>query len=529
MKKRLFVLVIAVIFTMVAFAMPMPSLAAGHEGETTAALQAASGKIIAKGTCGKNVTWKLDDGGVLFISGTGAMKNYTYASGLGGNGGPWAKYENQIRTVKIGQGVTSVGNYAFYDCKNLKKVSLPAGLKKIGEYAFAFCEKLSQIKLPKSLEMIDVRAFDFCTSLKSITLPKNLKKMESGAFARSGLTSIEVPASLAKITDEYSWFDGCKSLKSVKLPAGLNKISAFMFGGCTSLKSITIPKSVTSIGYCAFEGCKNLQKVNFPSGLKELGSESFMLCESLTSVELPEGLTTIGGECVFERCTKLKSVTIPKSVKKIGNACFWDCPNLKTVYYNGTSADWKKIKILEYGNSNKAIKTAKRYKAYPIKATVGKGGKVSSTGTGLKGQGQQTTLTAKPGKGYYFAGWKEGNKTVSTSQKYTFKVSKARTLKATFVKIATPKVTGKATGKTSVKLSWRKVAGATGYQIYRASSKNGKYVKVAEISKGSTLSYTDKKLSPGKTYYYKVRAVAKGKATTTYGKYAAAVRVKTRR
>lgn len=90
---------------------------------------------------------------------------------------------------------------------------------------------------------------------------------------------------------------------------------------------------------------------------------------------------------------------------------------------------------------------------------------------------------------------------------------------ASFAKLSAPALTAASAELTSVKVSWKKIAGATGYEIYRADSKNGKYVKKAVISKAGTVNYTDKGLTTGKTYYYKMRAVASGTVKTTYSSY----------
>ena len=147
---------------------------------------------------------------------------------------------------------------------------------------------------------------------------------------------------------------------------------------------------------------------------------------------------------------------------------------------------------------------------YTISAAAETGGSV--TGGGTYDYGTQITLTATPKTGYRFVCWIEDTKQVSVNTQYTFSVTKNRTLKAEFEKLDIPtSVKVKSAGYNSLALSWKKVSGAAGYEIYRAVSKNGSYTKVKTVS---TTSYTDTKRTTGKQYYYKVCAVyAAGNST----------------
>ena len=317
--------------------------------------------IVASGTCGDNLTWKLDDEGTLTISGKGAMTEW-----VNSDSAPWKTYSNTINKVVIQPGVTSIGGHAFSKCKNLTSITIPEGVTSIGsdafsgcssltsitipegvtsigEYAFYACENLKSITIPKSVTSIGNYAFGGCSSLTSITIPEGVTSIEGGVFYKcSSLTSITIPESVTSI----GWyaFQGCSSLTSITIPEGVTSIGWYAFQGCSSLTSITIPEGVTSIGKNEFSGCKNLTSITIPEGVTIIEAEAFRGCSSLTSITIPEGVTNIG-ENAFRGCSSLKSITIPERVTSIGEYAFYACDGLIDVTYHSTMERWEKISI----------------------------------------------------------------------------------------------------------------------------------------------------------------------------------------
>ena len=114
----------------------------------------ADAAVIESGTCGENLTWTFEDGGVLTISGEGAMDDYYSV--------PWYNYRNKITSVSIGGGVTSIGENAFENCDNLVKVVIPGNVTMIGENAFSYCDALTSVTIPNSVTSIDAYAFAGC-------------------------------------------------------------------------------------------------------------------------------------------------------------------------------------------------------------------------------------------------------------------------------------------------------------------------------------------------------------------------------
>ena len=150
MKKRLLSFVLAVL--MIASLLPATALAAG---------------IVDSGTCGaegdgSNLTWTLDSDGVLTISGSGDMHGYDYGS----SGAPWD--DSRVKSAVIAEGVTSIGSYAFDDCKSLTSVTIPDSVTSIGDSAFCNCKSLTSVTIPDSVTRIGKQAFDYCTSLTDV-------------------------------------------------------------------------------------------------------------------------------------------------------------------------------------------------------------------------------------------------------------------------------------------------------------------------------------------------------------------------
>jgi len=262
MKKKLFVLPIIIVVMIAMLVFP-----------------ASAATEVDSGTCGDNLTWTLDDEGVLTISGEGEM-----------TGGLWLYHRDSIQRVVIEPGVTSISEYAFDGCSNLTEVVIPEGLTTIGGRAF----------------------FD-CVNLVDITIPDSA-------------------------TNLGEWiFRGCSSLKSMIIPEGVTQIGNGMFFGCKSLTSVTIPEDVTSIGASAFCQCNNLASVTIPENVTSIGDYAFASCGSFTEVEIPAKVTSIG-QYAFNGCYDLASVTFYGDAPAIDAVAFsWVTT---TVYYPCSNDTW---------------------------------------------------------------------------------------------------------------------------------------------------------------------------------------------
>ena len=315
------------------------------------------------------LTWTLDYDGKLTISGTGAMKDYDY------NNNQSPVYMNSsVKKVVIEDGVTSIGNWAFYKCTSLTTITIPDSVTSIGDWAFYKCTSLTTITIPDSVTSIGEAAFRGCSSLTSITIPDSVTSIGDAAFSHcSNLKSITIPDSVTSI-GKYA-FCNCSSLTSITIPDSVTSIGESALAGCVNLTSITIPKSVTSIGSGVFDGCNNLTVylesgstlTSNDLGVNESKIGSYWVEDNLTwkldadgtltisgtgamkdydynnnpspanqkkgsvkKVVIKDGVTSIGKDA-FKNCSNLKSITILDSVTSIGDFAFSDCSSLTSI------------------------------------------------------------------------------------------------------------------------------------------------------------------------------------------------------
>lgn len=345
------------------------------------------------GSCGmqgNNLTWTLDDSGILTISGNGAMADYDDNSS--GKSAPWQDVSTKINTVVVENGVTSIGDYAFYGCSDLGSVTISSGVVSIGSYAFSCCHSLNSITIPGGLSSIGSYAFSYCSNLNSITIPigttaigdyafykcRNLSNAtlpdsvtSLGAYAFyecESLSDVKIPAKVTAIS-EYTFY-GCSSLSNVTIQDGTTNIGEYAFYGCSSLINIILPETVTLIGNYAFWECQSLASVKLPATLQILGEGAFSGCTSLISVSIPSSLTEISKRA-FLGCTKLASVEIPNSIKTIAYAAFDNCGALTDVYFGGSDMDWQ---MLQRGidGGNIALSNATKHYAWIVPKDHGK-------------------------------------------------------------------------------------------------------------------------------------------------------------
>ena len=482
--------------------------------------------IYDSGSCGENVTWTLTADGTLTISGTGAMTDYTYDSRS-----PWYSCRTYIKRVVMQQGVTSIGDHAFWDCSGLTSVTIPDGVTNVGQSAFWACSSLTDIYYGGYGTDWQKLNVSIPTSATVHFKDNIYGKGDCGINVTWELTgdSTLIISGTGRISN-YSydnnapWYSCRAYIKRVVIQQGVRAIGDQAFYYCENLTSVTIPDSVTSIGGGAFSGCAALTSVTIPSSVTSIGWSAFKNCTALTFMTIPESVTYIGGE-VFSNCVRLARVTIPKSVTEISSKAFYYCDSLTDVYYAGTAADWAKISISE-GNED-LLAAALHCKPTPLTAPSVTGGNDSQGRPTLKwnavtGAAKYEVYRARSLNGDYIkystvTGTSYTNISyIEDGNTYYYKV---RALDANGTAgpwsdvvavtcrlgLTAPSVTGGNDAQGRPTLKWNAVTGAAKYEVYRARSLNGNYTK---YSTTTGTSYTNiSYIENGNTYYYKVRAL----------------------
>lgn len=184
---------------------------------------------VDNGACGDRLAWTLSTAGILTISGSGDMRNYSDSTS---NGAPWNTYREQINAVVLEPGITSIGDYAFTKFDNLTDIQIPDSVTSIGEWAFYDCGDLTSVKIPTCVASIGERAFYKC----------------------KGLTRADISAGNV---GNYAFYN-CTGLTSVTIQDDVHSIGDYAFADGSKLTSISIPTSVTQIGRGAFFSSGNL-------------------------------------------------------------------------------------------------------------------------------------------------------------------------------------------------------------------------------------------------------------------------------
>ena len=266
-----------------------------------------------------------DSSGVLFADeeasdGTASGPEYVLENGvltITGNGAITEKlYQNntEITQIVMGEGISEIGDYAFYGCNNLESVSFSTSLTTIGNYAFSKCTGLEKVELPEGVSTIGARAFENCTLLTEVTIPVSV---ESGSVTYTYYSTSHKALGI---------FNGCSNLTTVNFAEGTTHIHAGLFAG-SGLKEITIPETVATIGDYAFASCTFLQRINFPVSLEKISGYVFANCTALQNIEYPEGISEIG-DYAFYKCTSLERIELPEGLSTLGLRVFENCKSL---------------------------------------------------------------------------------------------------------------------------------------------------------------------------------------------------------
>ena len=484
----------------------------------------------------KSYTWNIDKNGTLYINGSGIINEYEES--YDEDGIPWFGVRSKIKKVVVGNGITEIRNYAFWDCANLESIEIPASVTYIGVFNF----------------LLD-------TNLKRINVDGNNKhysSVDGVLFSKDKKSIIKYPN---------------KKQNTYSIPNTVTNISSYAFRDDTNLEYISLPKNVTSVDYGAFIDCPNLIKVTLPRELTDIASDAFGYLFRMGGNVSVNGFKIYGYKGTaaetYAKNNSFKFVALSNDLPtpsissltntKSGIKVSWSKVNGAYGYrvYQKTSNGWKRIKDTTATSFTDSAVSANQTKTYTIRCIDKKGKTVS--GFYSKGWSKKYTPVAPTiskldntsggiklswnkiagvyGYRLYYktssGGWKRFKDTTATSftdsgvspnrtETYTIRCidkngktvsgfnSKGWSKKYT---AATPKITKLTNRSKGVSVTWNKIAGVYGYRLYRKYDR-GSWTKVKDTT---STSFTDSGAKKGKKVTYTVRCIdRKGKTVSGF-------------
>lgn len=280
------------------------------------------------GKCGDNMTWSIDPAtGVLTIAGTGAMYDYTEDEELS----PWAEYMDKIKTVNIGEGVTSIGDYAFIYATDMTSITLPSTLQSIGELAIGGCSSLKHVDLPEGLTTLKWQALYKCTAMDTLLLPSTLTLIDGNAFAEcTGIKQITAKMSKVPTMGEGA-FRNVPAAIPVYVP----------YGALEDYKADVEWKHFTNIqgdpntsGLCyesddiiwffdEATGTLTIRGKGAVPGITHYQqSPGYKFASKITSIVVEYGITELGDGLFVVSYNKVKTLTLPMTLTKVSTGVF---------------------------------------------------------------------------------------------------------------------------------------------------------------------------------------------------------------
>lgn len=348
------------------------------------------------GTCGAtgyeaNVRWTYDPSEQsLTISGTGAMADYASASAM-----PWNIFKTDITSVTIGNGVTSIGQYAFNGCSNLASVTIAASVSTFKTLSFSGCSNLAMVNYLGTVDQwasctfgsttgnpayyarslylngslmtectisvpVKDNTFNYNTALTSVTLADGCTSVGASAFSScSNLSSVTISSDVASFAG--SAFSSCTKLDkaqdgSVNYLGSADQWAAIDFSGSSAnpayyskslkLNGSTLTNCTISVDIKPYTFYRNLDLVSLALGAntKVVGGSAFYSCSALEILTCSAAtpLDSIAGSAFYD-CTALREITLPASLRKVMGSAFYGNNALSSVDFLGTADQWASI------------------------------------------------------------------------------------------------------------------------------------------------------------------------------------------
>ena len=256
--------------------------------------------------------------------------------------------KNHIEKVKIPNGVTEIGVYAFYNCGEIINIELPQTLEKIGNMAFESCRGLKSISLPESLKEIGGRAFANCNGIEKLSLSKSIQIVRSYAFSNcDSLESVDMEENggIYEVVFESGAFSECPKLSQVNFSSDVSSLGEYLFSNCRSLSVLQLPENVKVLGESMLKGTK-ITSITIPKKVERIIGSNYRGplagCETLKEVIFEEEMKKIPDYIVSsDNSTKIyiEKVVIPSSVNEIGANAFYNCSKITIYGYKNSYAE----------------------------------------------------------------------------------------------------------------------------------------------------------------------------------------------
>lgn len=408
--------------------------------------------------------------------------------------------------IIIREGTTLIATGSFYGYNKAKTITFPESLQHIGNESFNNCSSLTELNFPSKLKSIGEYSFQDCDALESVTIPGSVKTLERYIF----------------------WF--CDNLKSVTILEGTKSIVSGAFDSCENLYEVSFPDSLTDIRGSLFGYSKVYENEKYWDGdVFYIGNHLIFGKNTLSGIYAMRDGTVSIAYGAFANADNLVGLIMPKSVKVINDMAFSVVENFYMIIYEGSRADFDNIQIL--GNSKDKLKNIKLIcaadaKDPPAKVTVKS---VSNVAGGV-----QISWNSVPGADLYLV-YRRGSGTnewvclgltdvtavIDTSAehnkywRYSVQALNGAGLSefdynGKYLRyVETPALTGISNATNGIYFKWNKVAGASGYRVYRRAA-GAKYWTYLGTVKGNGYTDTSVKNANGKYYRYTVRAVVNG-------------------
>lgn len=494
------------------------------------------------GVCGDNLNWAINCAhDTLLITGTGAMDNFVSQGTVQNT--PWYEYKHTITTVLLPDGITYIGDWAFYEFLALDSITIPEGVTGIGYVALAMCEEMKSVKLPSTLQTLSNMVFYFDKILPTLTIPAAVNSIGFGlTMGCDSLKTLSVEAGNTVYdcrgncnavieTSSNTLIAGChttvipnnvttigayamsmlKSLTDLKLPNSVTRLEDHCLDYNT-VRQLNIPSSVTFIAGTAFKGCVfstiNVHPANPRYDSRDncnaiIETAAHKLALGCMNTIIPDDVTAIG-EGAFMGNANLSFIALPAQIQSIERDAFTYLTGfLNMVCYapvppviDSMAFNVKAGGGVGYISPNMAIyvpaESVAAYQAAPywnkfqnFQPLTGKCVVKSlathghATGSGVYNAGQKINANASPEVGYQFLQWSNGS-TVKNQRMIT--ITQDTTFRALCVTPEAAQAAQAVSGSSADEIIFRynAIPNATFYEL--KVFKNGKLVKTVKLN-----------------------------------------------